>query len=119
MHLLLYALQQAPALRSDRNADAAPILGRTVSLDQVDLLELVNEPCRIRIMGHHPAANRLGKNAVASGSSDNAQGVVLRIGNAVFLEEPGEFTADQGMRAGQVQGPPFPVDGPARDTTDA
>ena len=104
VHLLLHAMQQTPALRGDRNADAAPILGRTASPDQVGLLELVDEPRRIGIMGHHPGSNSLGKNAVPSGGRNNVQGVVLRIGNAVVLEELVEFTADQGMGTSKVQG---------------
>ena len=91
------------ALGGCAHEHASAIVHSSKSFDQLGFPESVHQPGGVRILGNHPGSNGLRADPVRSGRGDDAQGVVLRIGNAVLLEELIELMSEQCMGSAQIE----------------
>ena len=102
-HAFVEGFGDPPTFGGGGNQNASAIFGTTSPNHQPGLLEPVDETRGIGIPGDHTGLDRLRVNAVGSGGSDDAKGVVLRIRQIVFTKELRKLTLQDRMRPNEVQ----------------
>ncbi len=102
-NLAMKPIEQTTPLGRDLHQHT-PTVGRvSIAIDKTGFHEAIDEPRRIRILRHHPIADLFRANPIAAGAGDDAQRVVLRIGNTMLLKQRRQLPAEDRVRPGKVQ----------------